>query len=69
MRHCHVIFAVSVLFVESFSFSVSVKTTGIDHTAVLADSNKLNRTLGAGSQFGRLKNTSWAGGKFNVHIQ
>ena len=28
-------------FAESLSFSVSVKTTGIDHIAVLADSNDI----------------------------
>ena len=38
MRHCDVIFATSFWFAESFSFSVSVKSTGIDPIAVLADS-------------------------------
>ena len=42
LRHyCSIIFATSFCFTESFSFSVSVKTTGIDPTAVLADSNNV----------------------------
>ena len=41
-RHfCNVIFATSFWFAESSLFSVSVKTSGIDHIAVLADSNEM----------------------------
>ena len=36
----YIIFATSFWFAESFSFTVSVKTTGIDHIAVYADSKK-----------------------------
>ena len=37
----YVIFATSFWFAESFSFSVSVQTTGMDHIAVLADSKNI----------------------------
>ena len=40
-----IILATSFSFAESFSFSVSVKTTGIDHIAVLVDHNERIRFL------------------------
>ena len=41
MYEDHCIYSDSQWFCESFSFSLSVKSTGIDHIAVLADSNNL----------------------------
>ena len=41
----HCIYSDSHWFCKSFSFSHSVKPTGIDHTAVLADSNQFQTCL------------------------
>ena len=56
----------SFWFAESFSFSASVKTTGIDHIAVLADSNQENFVCMSSGR-NMLQSSKMMGGAMNQH--